>query len=236
MSHKPTCVFSESVQISLDELMTELLRRIPEKELAEALLSSATNATKRSRSGRHSRYKVERFFRKASERLVNIPDHLAEAIGLKNEQLPLFEPKKEEELQAEEAPAVVVAPEEPEPAEDLFVPAYEDFEKVFSSYPYVCEHHDRVEGRLLLLGYCSGRDREGRLLRRNCMLTRPNGDKFSFQDLAGIFGTLTHKGPNINRYIKAIPYPEGASIRFWTNVDGVGDLEEYRRVWTAVKH
>ena len=80
---KPTCVESTAVKVSVDELMTELLRRMPLESLTEALLSATMGARKRLGTKRHNRYKSEKFFRRAVERLPEIPPYLAAAVGMK---------------------------------------------------------------------------------------------------------------------------------------------------------
>lgn len=234
---KPTCVFSEPVQIALDELMTELLRRVPEENLADALRVATVNAEKRSRKGRHGKYKTQRFFRKAAERLVNIPDDLAIVVGMKD-----ADPQLELPMSPAPSSAIMVDDEQTEfdaflteaaapKVDDIFdidVPTFDTFKHVFDSYPYACIHEDMREGKLLVIGYASGRNADGKLLRRNCVLVRPDGTEHSFNDLSSVFGTLSRKGV-LHQHIKVLPLPAGCGLRFWTNMAGVGDILDQNR-------
>lgn len=238
---KLTCVFSEPVQIALDELMTEVIRRLPEEEVAAALRMAAVSALKRSKKSRHNRYKIERLFRKASERLVNIPEELALVVGLKTPDpqlsLPLLppapslvvEPIVDEETRRMEAFLSDVPPDPLDTTFNFDLPTFDTFKHVFGTYPYACLYKDEREGLLLVLGYASGRSAEGRLLRRNCVLVRPDGTEQNFNDLVSVYGTFSKKKGPIHQTIKVIPLPLGAGIRFWTNVAGIGDMLDKNR-------
>lgn len=86
---KTECVFSEPVRVSTDELLTELLRRLPEATVAEALAAACRSAQRRTNTKRHSRYKCQLFFRRLTGRLGTVPDNLAQLVGLKPYQLEL---------------------------------------------------------------------------------------------------------------------------------------------------
>ncbi len=86
---KPECVFSEPVRVSTDELLTELLRRLPEDQVTAALAAACDNAQRRTTVKRHIRYKCQRFFRRLTERFGTVPDELATAVGLQGRQLTL---------------------------------------------------------------------------------------------------------------------------------------------------
>ena len=88
---KPICVESTAVKVSVDELMTELLRRMPLEHLTDALFSACQGARKRLGTKRHNRYKSEKFFRRAVGRLPEIPPALAAAVGIKTSE-PLTSP------------------------------------------------------------------------------------------------------------------------------------------------
>jgi hypothetical protein len=145
------------------------------------------------------------------------------------------------------ADIIVEDPQEPEPAPkpvveeprdeytDLFdIPSFEDFRHVFDTYPYVREER-RAEGRLLLIGYASGRNVSEELIRRNCAVSQVKkvGDAFereerSFNALSSIVGNLNKKDDKIHLFVKAIKYVPGTGVRFWTNTPK-GDLENMRR-------
>jgi hypothetical protein len=128
-----------------------------------------------------------------------------------------------------------------DPAEDEFadlldIPKFEDFEAVFSTYPYVmmADHDGR---KVLVLGYLSARDRQtDDLIRRNCVVIGPNesGDSRGtpFNDLQSIVGILRKSKRGVRQFIKVVPYQAGTRIRFWTHVkgpDGSGDRPHLNR-------
>jgi len=120
---------------------------------------------------------------------------------------------------------------EDEYARMIKVPKFDDFGEVFAEWPYVCEKIFEGE-RVLLLGYLSGRDANNNdaLVRRNCAYTyRDTVDK-PFKGLVSLVGLLKKTVAGGTRlHIKVIPYRAGARVRFWTNVRGEGDREEYNR-------
>lgn len=243
---KPECVFSEPVRVSTDELLTELLRRLPEDQVTAALAAACDNAQRRTTVKRHIRYKCQRFFRRLTERFGTVPDELAVAVGLQGPQLQLQLPTT--------APEEVAAPVEPqaEPSEALNeyelalerfapleanpqdpteeflkafdVPGFDDFKSVFESYPYVKVVSRPGYDQLLVLGYASATNSKGQLVRRNLAV-----NEVMFNDLTSIFGHLRRKNGDIHQHIKVLTYRPGTLIRCWTNVRDVGDRLDQSR-------
>ena len=238
MPHKPVSTFSEAVKVSLDEITTELLRRVPEAQVADAISSACTAAEKRLRSNRrsrHDRYHSQMFFRRMVERFPNAPEGVSAVVGLKNGvngaqmEVPGVEVRQsgEERMPTENAQAVdevLEDPAEDEFADILDIPKFEDFEAVFNEYPYVMP--STCDGRkVLVLGYLSARDHQtDDLIRRNCVVIGPSesGDSLGtpFNDLQSITGILRRTKQGVRQFIKVIPYQVGTRIRFWTHVKG----------------
>lgn len=82
---KPYCVESAAVKVSVDELMTEMLRRVPLETVQEVLFMASQGARTRLQEKRHDRYKSEKLFRRAAKRLPEIPSHLAAAVGMRTD-------------------------------------------------------------------------------------------------------------------------------------------------------
>jgi hypothetical protein len=241
---KPLCSFSEVVRVSLDEIMTEFLRRFPEPELLAAIQSAAIHSQERLRHRptkrrlRDNPYKAQVFFRHMAERLPSVPDDLSCVLGLKS--------KDPSQL---EIPGVTVdasPPEMPPPVEppkdefaSLFdIPTFEEYRNVFNTWPYVLQDVRKDLGRVLVLGYASGRNKDTEeLIRRNCavsMFKKDSADptereEHSFNDLVSVIGFLKHNETNgLHRSIKAIRYQPGMGVRFWTNT-GKGDRADLSR-------
>lgn len=120
---------------------------------------------------------------------------------------------------------------EDEYARMIKVPKFDDYEAVFAEWPYIWE--TMLDGeRVLALGYLSGRDEKNNdaLVRRNCAYSyRDTVDK-PFKGLVSVVGLLKKTVAGGTRlHVKVIPYRPGAKVRFWTNVRGEGDREEYNR-------
>ena len=245
---QPVCIHSVPVKVSLDELATELVRRFPEDDLNDALLSAALVADKRIRTSfpdRHNQYKATLLFRRLAERLLNPSDELALAVGRKsaeelkakaNEDQPKPRVKAKETAPASPAKLTLV-PDEPvdEFASLIDIPTFEDFEYVFTKYPYVKDHLDKKRNeRLLVLGYASGRDSDDSVIIRNCVLVAPGEPAMakgtSFKDIGSIVGLLRRRKKGIHQTIKVVPYRVGAKVRTWHHVkDGSGDKAEWTR-------
>jgi hypothetical protein len=238
MPRKPVSTFSEAVKVSLDEITTELLRRVPEAQVADAISSAYVAAEKRlrnNRRSRHDRYHSQMFFRRMVERFPNPPESVAAVVGLKGGvngaqmEVPGVEVRHsgEERMPTDNAQAVdevLEDPPEDEFADLLDMPVFEDFAVVFSEYPYVmmADHDGR---KVLVLGYLSARDRQtDDLIRRNCVVIGPNESEgakgTAFNDLQSITGILRRTKKGMRQFIKVIPYQPGTRIRFWTHVKG----------------
>lgn len=235
--------FSEPVRVSVDELMTELLRRVPEHDIADVLRNACFNAEHRTRDNRHMRYKCQRFFRRLVLRLSNLPEDLAVVVGITkpspqlqlpdmsvetsptehNEYEEALDRMAAEDEQAEEAP-------ESEPSEDdlwahLDIPEFDDFKQVFDSYPYVCRLVRKGHGPLLVLGYASGRHRKtSELIRRNCAL-----NEVPFNSVVSILGLFKRQVGDIHQHVKVVKYRPGLVLRSWTNIQGQGDRPDMYR-------
>jgi hypothetical protein len=223
--------------------MTEFLQRFPEPEVLAAIRSAAVHSQERLRrraAGRRKRddsNKAQVFFRHMARRLTEVPDDLSSVLNLKT--------KDASQLVL---PDIVVDEPKSEPAaslvKDMFdtlfaTPSFEEFRIVFDRYPYVWEMDHPEYGRVLVLGYASGRNTDGELIRRNCVVNRfksEGGDPteredHSFNDLQSVVGYLKSndgKDGSIHRFIKVLRYQVGMGIRFWTNTEK-GDLPEFYR-------
>ena len=234
---KSVSTFSAAVEVSLDELTTELLRRVPEPQIADAIISACVAAEKRLRSNRrnrHDRYHSQKFFRRMVERFPHRPEALSAVVGLKfgvngdQVNIPGVDLREKDEprmpSEGDEAAAKLLDPPEDEFADILDMPKFEDFEGVFEEYPYVgTAQHDGQ--RVLVLGYLSARDRQtDDLIRRNFVVIgagEPEGAKGKpFNDLQSMTGMLQKRKKGIRQFIKVIPYQVGMRIRFWTHVKG----------------
>lgn len=283
MPRRPYCVESAAVKVSVDELMTEMLRRVSPETVGEILFLASQGARKRLQEERHNRYKSEKFFRRAAKRMPDIPPHLAAAVGLhvegelsspditvepakkKRESpkayprgpvTPAVQGRKDRHIDVEETKRTIdvdlqesIPPtdqaminafldDEPTPppgsmdefADLLDMPEWEDYEAVFSSYPYVWETVSKGGERRLVLGYASARKKDSdQLVRRNCAYTGPDGIEHPFNDLPSVVGLLKRYQGGVHRHIKVLPYRPGTKVRFWTNVAGVGDREDLYR-------
>lgn len=240
--------FSEPVRASVDELMTELLRRIPESELADILRNACYNAEHREQHDRHMRYKCQRFFRRLALRLAKLPPDLAVTVGIEKPgahiSLPDMsaEPANEyeealvrmalEDVQqeaAEEEEEEMDADAAPESDDDLWehldIPEFDDFKDVFQRYPYAQMMSRPGYGRLLVLGYASGRHRQSNaLIRRNLAVNEQ-----PFNKIVSILGLFKRKEGNVHQHIKVVKYRPGMVVRAWTNVQGEGDRADLYR-------
>lgn len=240
--------FSEPVRASVDELMTELLRRIPENELADILRNACYNAEHREQHDRHMRYKCQRFFRRLALRLAKLPEDLAITVGLQPPgtavlpDLTAEAPNEYEEAlvrmaledvqqEAAEEQAANESDDEEAPASDddlwehLDIPEFDDFKDVFQHYPYACVMSRPGYGRLLVLGYASGRHRQtNALIRRNLAV-----NETPFNKIVSILGLFKRKEGNVHQHIKVVTYQPGTVIRAWTNVQDEGDRKDLYR-------
>jgi hypothetical protein len=223
--------------------MTEFLQRFPEPEVLAAIRSAAIHSQERLRrrqQGRRKRddsNKAQIFFRHMASRLPEVPDDLISVLSLKTKDLSQLDLPDMTVDEPTIEPPVAAQPPKDE-YNDLFnIPSFEDYREVFNQYPYIWELENPELGRILVLGYASGRNKDtDELVRRNCavsMLKRGSTDptereERSFNDLTSIVGYLQHKEGGIHRSVKVIPYQVGAGVRFWTNT-AKGDLPDLNR-------
>jgi len=201
---KVTCVLSQPVIGVTDELMTSLLKAMPEDKLAAILEETLLAAMQRLPTDRHAHYKATKLMRRMTERLSDPPHDLRKLLGMEvisKDDLTVFG------------------------LEDL--PKFEDFAYIFDEYPYIAE--DTYEGsQSLVVGYLSGRSRHtDALVRRNCQV-----DGVTFKDLFGML-TLENTRDGVHRFVKLFKWRPGTKIRCWTNVkpkEGKAhDEERYNR-------
>lgn len=226
-SKRTICALSAPVTVFQDEFMAELVQKLPKEDLASliqgALLRSQDRLMAQTvRNRRSDAYKAVLLARGLAERLRPIPPALAVLLG---------------EMDASKAPVegMTVEPAVADPEEDfaanIDIPEFKQYASVFNTYPYVEVRETESYGRLLVLGYCSGRGRHSnQLYRRNCVIVRPNGRRQGFRDLSSVLGVLSDVGPDGTHYtIKAIPYEAKTAVKCWTNLVGKGDIpDQYR--------
>lgn len=231
-----------AVEVSIDELTVELLRRVAEPLVADAIASATIASEKRLRSNRcnrHDCYKSKRFFRRMVEKFVIPPESLGAAVGLKGIDprqvaIPGVDIREKNDRVPgpdDEAVQALLTDPKDEFANMLDVPQFSDYEHVFGRYPYVYWFEDGLGEKRAILGYASARDRNtDALIRRNCAFYRPNEDFSSkgtaFNDLQSVVGMLRKDKRSVRQFIKVIPAKVGSGVRFWTNVEGRGKDEE----------
>lgn len=241
---KSTGHLAVSVEVSIDELTTELLRRAPEAMVSDAIASAFVASEKRLRSNkgtRHDRYRSKLFFRRMVDKFATPPESLGAAVGLKRVDprqvaIPGIDAReKTDRVPCTDDIAVQsMLLEEPkdEFANLLDVPQFSDYEHVFGKYPYVNWFEDGLGEKRIILGYASARDRNtDALIRRNCAFYRPEEDFSSkgtpFNDLQSVVGILRKNARGIRKFIKVLPARIGSGVRYWTNVEGRGKDEEH---------
>lgn len=222
-SKRTICALSAPVTVFVDELVQELLKKLPKDACDEVLRKTLVGAQKRLlaqevRNRRSDAYKAILVARTMAERLKPVSSDLSSLLG--------EGPTTDENVE----PAV------PEPEEDfaagLEIPTYAQFSRVFDQYPYVMLDESTSFGKLIILGYLSGRGKtSNKLFRRNCVVVFPDGRRKSFNDLLSMIGFL-RSPPTIDGSqpsLKGIPYADGIGVKCWTNVVGEGDREDQYR-------
>lgn len=220
-SNRTICALSAPVTVFTDELMSQLVLKLPKEECASLLQNSLTRAQERLlaqtvRNRKSDAYKAELIVRRMAERVRPLPESLATLLGEKPVE-----------------PIVATAPPEDDFAADIDIPEFKQYSDVFCTYPYWLIRKTEQYGTLLVLGYSSGLGRESKkLFRRNCLVVMPDGRRINFRHLVSTIGVLTQKGPDDTHYtIKAIPLVDGMGIKFWTNIIKEGDLlNQYRYI------
>lgn len=236
MSKRTICALSAPVTVFTDEFMAELVQRLPREACSEivqkALLRSQDRLMAQTvRNRRSDVYKAVLMARKMAERLQPVPSELAVLLGDKS---------------ADEAPieGMAVEPAIPEPEDDFAnladdLPDFKQFASVFKQYPYVEYRETASFGKLLVLGYCSGRGKQSnKLYRRNCILVTPEGRRQGFKDIGSAIGVPQETGPDGTHYtIKAVPFADGLAVKCWTNIIGEGDVpDQYRYLVVNVEN
>lgn len=226
-SNRTICALSAPVTVFTDELMAELVQKLPKDVLASTvqtvlLRSQEKLLASKVRNRRSDAYKAVLLARALANHVRPIPEELAVLLGEKNAADVTLEGM-------EVGPAVV--PFEEDFALNIDIPEFKQFTSVFSKYPYMEVRETESYGTLLVLGYCSGRGREtNKLYRRNCIVVSPEGRRTGFKDLGSAIGVLSDIGPDGTHYtVKAIPYESGTGLKFWTNLVGEGDLHDQYR-------
>jgi hypothetical protein len=207
--------------------MAELVLKLPRETCLEVLrnaLSRAQNqlAKGSARNRRSDAYKALKLVRHMANRLRPLPDDFSVLLGEKSASEVVTE-------------GMTI---DPEPEEDFAtladdLPEFKQFASVFRQYPY-CEVKDTPGfGKLLVLGYCSGRGKHSnKLYRRNCLLITPEGRRMNFREIGSAIGVPQETGPDGTHYtIKAVPYTDGMAVKFWTNIIDEGDVQDQYRYW-----
>lgn len=102
----------------------------------------------------------------------------------------------------------------------FYIPTFDDFRDLFTTYPYVKRVNDPNFGEALLIGYVSIRDNDGALIRRNCVVRCPGGEERTFNDCTSYIGMLKRAENGVHRHVKAVPFVRGMGVRFWINRPG----------------
>lgn len=221
-SNRTICAVSLPVTVITDEIMAELVQRLPREVCIEALRNALTRAQEQlakgtARNRRSDAYKALKLIRHMANRLRPLPDDFAVQLGEKSATEVVTEGMT---VDAEDFATL---------ADDL--PEFKQFASVFNSYPYLELKDVPGFGLLVVLGYCSGRGKtSNKLYRRNCILAMPDGKRINFKDIGSAIGVLQETGPDGTHYtIKAIPYANGMGVKFWTNLIGERDVpDQYR--------
>lgn len=216
---------SEAVRVLIDELTTSLLQHVPEETLARVIVTTHVRAERRlKRNGvgkrpRDAVYNARYLCQQMALRLTNPPDALIAALGIKDgKQIDL------PDMGGGIKEPLPTTPEEDEFSKSLKIPTFEEYAKVFNSWPYVADMTIDKE-HVLVLGYASFRDKEtDELVYRNCAYYAPDedfgGKGTVFRDLASQAGVLKRNKGNVRQFIKVLPFKPGARLRCWTNVRG----------------
>lgn len=231
MSNRTICAVSAPVTVLTDELMAELVKRLPREACLDVLRASLTRAQERlgtgsARNRRSDTYKALKLTRSMADRLRPLPDDFALLLG----------EKTAAEVPMEGMTIDSSVEEFANITEDL--PEFKQFASVFKHYPYSELRDTPGFGKLLVLGYCSGRGRHSnKLYRRNCILVSPDGQKTNFKNIGSAIGVLQDTGPDGTHYtIKAVPYADGMAVKFWTNIIGEGDVKDQYRYEFLYNH
>lgn len=230
MPKKQNNRLSVAIRVAVDEIATSLLTHVPEETVAKILTSSCDRAVKRLQTNkvgkrpRDSVYDAKYLHRLIVRRLTDPPGDLAAIVGLKDgKQIEIPDMGTEPE-------AVPEAP--PEDFGSWVLPKFEDYEEVFDKWPYVMERTND-DGRVIVFGYGSFRDKNNKLVHRNVAYYRPEDDFTSkgavAKKIASAEGLLTGRRGNFHQFIKVLPYKPGARLRFWTHRQGERDLESHYR-------
>jgi hypothetical protein len=219
-SKRTICALSAPVTVFADELAQELLKKLPREACDELLRRTIIRSQERLlaqdvRNRKSDAYKATLVARTMAARLAPISADLQVLLG---------------EGAPEESDGISTESGAPTPEEDFVagieIPTFAQFSHVFDQYPYVRVEESPSLGRLLILGYLSGRGRvTNKLFRRNCTVVFPDGRRKSFNDLVSVIGFL-RSPPTIDGSqpsLKGIPYVPGIGVKFWTNIVGEGD-------------
>jgi hypothetical protein len=219
-SNRTICALSAPVQVFTNELMAELVQKLPKETcvniLRKTLLQSQNKLlAQKVRNRRSDAYKAMLLARTLASHIKPVPDDLAVLLGEKSaDEVPMEGMQIDEDF-----------------VSGLDIPEFKQYASVFDTYPYLEVRDTTSYGKLLVLGYCSGRGRQSnKLYRRNCTVVRQSGLKQGFRDLGSAIGVLSNEGPDGTHYtIKAIPFEEGIGVKFWTNLVGEGDIQDQYR-------
>ncbi len=231
-SNRTICALSAPVTVFLDEFMAELVQKLSKEVCSEVLQATLLRSQDRLlaqnvRNRRSDAYKARVIAHKMVERLRPIPPGLAVLVG---------------EVAADQAPVEGMTVDKSD--EDDFatitedLPDFKQFASVFKQYPYFEIRDVPSLGKLLVLGYCSGRGRTtNKLYRRNCTLVMPDGRRTGFRQMASAIGNPDDTGPDGTHYmIKAVPYVDGMALKFWTNLIGERDVPDQYRYLVLSTH
>jgi len=218
---------SAPVTVFTDELMAELVQKLPKDVLTSTLQTVLLRSQEKLlgskvRNRRSDAYKAVLLARALANHVRPIPDELAVLLHEKD--------AAEVPMEGMDVGPAVVTPEE-DFAANIDIPEFKQYASVFNKYPYMEVRDTENYGTLLVLGYCSGRGRtSNKLYRRDCIVVNPEGRRMGFKDLGSAIGVLSDVGPDGTHYtIKAIPYESGVGLKFWTNIVGEGDLHDQYR-------
>ncbi len=223
-SNRTICAVSLPVTVLTDELMAELVLKLPRETCLEVLRNALTRAQEQlakgtARNRRSDAYKALKLIRHMASRLRPLPDDFSVLLG----------EKSATEVVTEGMTIDSSVEEFANLTDDL--PEFKHFASVFQNYPYYEIRNTPSFGQLLVLGYCSGRGKtSNKLYRRNCLLITPEGKRMNFREMGSAIGVPQETGPDGTHYtIKAVPYADGMAVKFWTNIIGEGDVpDQYR--------